>query len=117
MHIGSCDSGGMAHAVSGRRAHKTRSRRQDGYKAHLVVEPETGIITDAALTPASGPDNSDAAVGIDLLAGALSRCREQPLNEPTMSVDSRGHRPVLSGDRRLRGGRILSQPTWSQWLP
>jgi hypothetical protein len=100
-----------------RRAHKTRSRRQDGYKAHLVVEPETGIITDAALTPASGPDNSDAAVGIDLLAGALSRCREQPLNEPTMSVDSRGHRPVLSGDRRLRGGRILSQPTWSQWLP
>lgn len=52
-----------------RHAHKTRSRRQDGYKAHLVVEPETGIVTDAALTPASGPDNSDAAVGIDLLAG------------------------------------------------
>ena len=52
-----------------RHAHKTRSRRQDGYKAHLVVEPDTGIVTDTALTPASGPDNSDAAVGIDLLAG------------------------------------------------
>jgi hypothetical protein len=52
-----------------RHAHKTRHRRQDGYKAHLLVEPETGIITDAALTPASGPDNSDAAVGMDLLAG------------------------------------------------
>jgi hypothetical protein len=51
-----------------RHAHKTRSRRQDGYKAHVVVEPDTGIVTDAALTPASGPDNSDAAVGIDLLA-------------------------------------------------
>jgi hypothetical protein len=51
-----------------RHAHKTRHRRQDGYKAHLVVEPETGIVTDAALTPASGADNSDAAVGIDLLA-------------------------------------------------
>jgi IS5 family transposase len=51
-----------------RHAHKTRHRRQDGYKAHLVVEPETGIITEAALTPASGPENSDAAVGIDLLA-------------------------------------------------
>jgi hypothetical protein len=51
-----------------RHAHKTRSRRQDGYKAHVVVEPDTGIVTDTALTPASGPDNSDAAVGIDLLA-------------------------------------------------
>ena len=52
-----------------RHAHKTRSRRQDGYKAHLVVEPDTGIVTDTALTPASGPDNSDATVGIELLAG------------------------------------------------
>jgi hypothetical protein len=51
-----------------RHAHKTRSRRQDGYKAHVVVEPDTGIITDTALTPAAGPQNSDAAVGIDLLA-------------------------------------------------
>ena len=50
-----------------RHAHKTRSRRQDGYKAHVVVEPDTGIITDTALTPAAGPANSDAAVGIDLL--------------------------------------------------
>jgi hypothetical protein len=53
-----------------RHAHKTRSRRQDGYKAHLVVEPDTGIITDTALTAAAGPENSDAAAGIDLLAQA-----------------------------------------------
>jgi hypothetical protein len=52
-----------------RHAHKSRSRRQDGYKAHVVVKPDTGIITDTALTPAAGPDNSDAMVGIDLLAG------------------------------------------------
>jgi Transposase DDE domain/Transposase domain (DUF772) len=50
-----------------RHAHKTRSRRQDGYSAHIVIEPDTGIITDTALTPAAGPDNSDAAVGVDLL--------------------------------------------------
>ena len=43
------------------------SRRQDGYKAHVVVEPDTGIITDTVLTPAGGADNSDAAVGIELL--------------------------------------------------
>ena len=53
-----------------RHAHKTRARHQDGYKAHIVVEPDTGIITGAALTPAAGPTNSDAAVGIELLADA-----------------------------------------------
>ena len=51
-----------------RHAHKTRARHQDGYKAHVVVEPDTGIITDTALTPAAGADNSDATVGIDLLS-------------------------------------------------
>ena len=51
-----------------RHAHKTRQRRQDGYKAHVKVEPDTGLITGCALTPASGPEYSDAAVGIDLLA-------------------------------------------------
>jgi len=51
-----------------RHAHKTVHRRQDGFKAHIAVEPDTGIITDCALTKASGPDCSDAAIGPDLLA-------------------------------------------------
>jgi Transposase DDE domain/Transposase domain (DUF772) len=51
-----------------RHAHKTRQRRQDGYKAHVKVEPDTGLITGCALTPAAGPEHSDAAVGIELLA-------------------------------------------------
>jgi Transposase domain (DUF772)/Transposase DDE domain len=55
-----------------RHAHKTRSRHQDGYKAHIVVEPDTGIITDTALTPAAGAANSDAAIGIDLLTTSTS---------------------------------------------
>jgi Transposase DDE domain/Transposase domain (DUF772) len=50
-----------------RHAHKTRQRRQDGYKAHVKVEPDTGLITGCALTPAAGPAHSDAAVGIELL--------------------------------------------------
>jgi IS5 family transposase len=52
-----------------RHAHKTVHRRQDGFKAHLVIEPDTGIITDCELTKASGTRSGDAAVGIDLLAG------------------------------------------------
>jgi hypothetical protein len=51
-----------------RHAHKARAHHQDGYKAHVKVEPDTGIITGCALTPAAGPQHSDAAVGIELLA-------------------------------------------------
>jgi hypothetical protein len=51
-----------------RHAHKTVHRRTDGFKAHLVAEPDTGLITDCTLTRASGPDTGDATVGLALLA-------------------------------------------------
>jgi IS5 family transposase len=51
-----------------RHAHKTVHRRQDGFKAHIAVEPDTGIITDCALTKASGSDNHEAVIGLGLLA-------------------------------------------------
>lgn len=51
-----------------RHAHKTRSRRQDGYKAHLVVEPDTGLVTACAITKAAGAGTGDAAAGVGLLA-------------------------------------------------
>ena len=50
-----------------RHAHKSRERRQDGFKAHIVIEPDTGLTTAVAVTKASGPDNSDATVGAALL--------------------------------------------------
>lgn len=50
-----------------RHAHKTQSRQQDGFKAHIVIEPDTGLITAAELTKASGPENSDGTVGARLL--------------------------------------------------
>jgi IS5 family transposase len=49
-----------------RHMHKSRSEYRDGYKAHLAVEPETGLITAAALTPASTPDGP---TGVALLEG------------------------------------------------
>jgi IS5 family transposase len=54
-------------APEARHAHKTVHRRQDGFKAHLAIEPDTGIITDCALTKASGSDNHEAVVGLALL--------------------------------------------------
>lgn len=51
-----------------RHARKTSHRRQDGFKAHIAVEPETGIVTASELTMATGADASDGATGIRLLA-------------------------------------------------
>ena len=50
-----------------RHVHKTVHHRQDGFKAHVAIEPDTGIIADCALTSATGPDNHEAAVGLGLL--------------------------------------------------
>jgi len=49
-----------------RHMHKSRSEYRDGYKAHLAVEPETGIVTATALTPANA---SDAKTALGLVAG------------------------------------------------
>ena len=51
-----------------RLAHTTVRRRPGGSKAHIVVEPDTGMITDCALTQASGSDSHEAVVGLALLA-------------------------------------------------
>ena len=50
-----------------RHVHKTVHARQDGYKAHLAVEPDTGLVTAAELTMATGGDNHEAVVGLALL--------------------------------------------------
>jgi len=50
-----------------RHAHKTVHRRQDGFKAHVAVEPESGLVTACRLTRAAGAGSHDAVVGIDLL--------------------------------------------------
>ena len=47
-----------------RHMHKSRSEYRDGYKAHIAIEPETGLVTSATLTPANAPDGQ---TGISLL--------------------------------------------------
>ena len=48
-----------------RHGHKSRSRRFDGYKGHVSVDPDSEIIDDVTITPANAADQ-DAAE--DLLA-------------------------------------------------
>jgi IS5 family transposase len=85
-----------------RHAHKTVHRRQDGFKAHLAVEPDTGLITDCRLTKASGADSSDAVVGPGLLA-------EEPEPVEVLADSAYG-----SGDARAQlaqaGHRAIIKP-------
>ena len=63
-----------------RHAHKTVARRQDGFKAHVIAEPDTGLITGCSLTKASGEGSGDAAAGLALLAvdPTLGQARTAP---------------------------------------
>jgi hypothetical protein len=49
-----------------RHARKTSTQRRDGYKGHIAAEPETGLVTECALTAANLPDGP---TGLGLLAG------------------------------------------------
>jgi IS5 family transposase len=58
-----------------RHMHKSRSSYRDGYKAHVAVEPDTGLITACDLTPANAGDGpagmrllADEPKGLDVLA-------------------------------------------------
>jgi hypothetical protein len=50
-----------------RHVHKTVHARQDGFKAHVAIEPDTGLFIAAELTEACGQDNHEAVVGVALL--------------------------------------------------
>ena len=65
-----------------RHAHKTVARRQDGFKAHLAVEPDTGIVTGCQLTKASGAGSGDAVAGIDLIAADATIAPAAERHEP-----------------------------------
>src|SRR4051794_26174305 len=88
-----------------RHAHKTTSRRQDGFKAHVVVEPDTGIITACAITKASGQGSGDAAAGVGLLAADTTVTAGEPIEvlgdsaygtgEMLAALHGAGHTPVV----------------------
>ncbi|MEO6627439.1 MAG: transposase, partial [Aquihabitans sp.] len=70
-----------------RHMHKSRSSYRDGFKAHIAIEPDTGIITACDLTPAN---TGDGPAGVALLAG------EEPGLE-VLADSAYGSGPVLDG--------------------
>ncbi len=85
-----------------RHAHKSVERRQDGFKAHVVVEPDTGLATMVELTKAAGPDNSDASVGARLVVA-----------DPTIGADT----VQVLGDSAYATGDMLAVLNDKQWVP
>jgi len=55
-----------------RHTRKSPEARRDGYRTHVAADPDTGIITDEALTKAAGTDNSDPAVAQQFLDADLA---------------------------------------------
>jgi hypothetical protein len=51
-----------------RHVHKTRTHRQDGFKAHLAIKPQTGLFTAVALRPGCGAAHHEGALAGELLA-------------------------------------------------
>jgi IS5 family transposase len=49
-----------------RHTRKTNADKWDGYKGHVAAEPESGLVTECALTAANAPDGP---TGLGLLAG------------------------------------------------
>jgi IS5 family transposase len=90
-----------------RHAHKTRERRQDGFKAHIVIEPDTGLTTMARLTKTTGVANSDAHVGAELVTA-----------DPTLNDGDGDHGPVeVLGDSAYATGEMLHTLDAKQWTP
>lgn len=87
-----------------RHAHKTREQNRDGFKAHVVVEPDTGLVTEARLTKAAGPDNSDATVGADMVGG-----------DPT--IDEAAGQVEVLGDSAYGTGGMLAALSKREWAP
>lgn len=86
-----------------RHAHKTRAKRQDGFKAHVVVEPDTGLTTVCALTKANGPANSDANVGAGLVVADSTVPDDQPVE--------------VLGDSAYASGEMLHALDSKKWIP
>jgi len=86
-----------------RHAHKTRQRRQDGYKAHVVVEPDTGLTTECELTKTNGSENSDANVGAELVVADPTIVQGQPVE--------------VLGDSAYASGEMLHALAQKNWTP
>lgn len=90
-----------------RHAHKSPSNKRDGYKAHVAVEPETGLVTASALTPANAPDGP---TGLGLLEGEQRGLQ-------VLADSAYGSGPVRAALRRARHRQAIKPIPLRQAIP
>jgi hypothetical protein len=76
-----------------RHVHKTVHHRQDGFKGHVAIEPDTGLFTGADLTEAAGQDNHEAVIGLNLIG-------QDPELAPPTGFDVLGDTAYGTGEAR-----------------
>jgi Transposase DDE domain/Transposase domain (DUF772) len=85
-----------------RHTRKSPENRRDGYRAHVAAEPETGIITDEALTKAAGAENSDPAVAERFVAAEPTQTTpdSQHVDSDARALEWYGDSAYGTGDLR-----------------
>jgi IS5 family transposase len=80
-----------------RHMHKSRSEYRDGYKAHLAVEPDTGIITATSLTPANAGDGPGGVALLDGEPAGMEIYADSAYGggETRVEIRRRGHDAVI----------------------
>jgi IS5 family transposase len=80
-----------------RHMHKSRANYRDGYKAHVAVEPETGIITDVDLTPANAGDGPAGVALLDDETDTVEVFADSAYGSGPVRADlaERGHTAVI----------------------
>ena len=81
-----------------RHVHKTVHHRQDGFKGHVVIEPDTGLFTGADLSEAAGEANHEAVVGLALLDQDLGNGAADP--DDTSGIEVLGDTAYGTGEAR-----------------
>lgn len=80
-----------------RHMHKSVSSYRDGFKAHIAVEPDTGLITACALTPANTPDGPTGAGLLDGEASGLQVLADSAYGSAATrtALEAAGHQTAI----------------------
>jgi hypothetical protein len=85
-----------------RHGHKSRSRRFDGYKGHISVDPVSELIDNIVVTAANVPD-ADAATGL------LAEGGENDCDRPLVFGDSAYAGPETISDLNEAGYEVIAK--------
>lgn len=91
-----------------RHMHKSRSEYRDGFKAHLAVEPDTGLITGVDLTAANAPDGVHGVALLEGEPGGLDVLADSAYGTgpARAALDSAGHRAIIKPWPLARNPRL-----------